>query len=397
MSSPLTLPADHFGLYVHVPFCVQKCRYCDFASRPLRNGEVGVPDQYIDALIIEAQHRRVEYPQPVHSIFIGGGTPTTLNGTQLRRLWHEVLAQFPQTSDVEISMEANPGTLNDDVLAALATLPISRVSLGVQSMHADELAMLGRIHTPEQVDEAVTALRAIGIPQINLDLIYALPGQTTDRWQATLRRALSLTPDHLSCYSLILEEGTPLTRQVEAGVLPMPGEEEEEDMSRISAAEFSQAGFLHYEVSNAARTDAVCRHNLGYWLGRNYLGLGVAATSTIDGLRWKNEDDVQRYLARVTNTGTAAAYAERLAAPERLLERVMLGLRLREGFNLAEAEAECGCHLTDIAGEEVHALQQEGWLFATDKTLCLTTAGYPLANMVVARLMAAGEKRLITG
>ena len=296
-----------------------------------------------------------EVDRPLHSIFIGGGTPTALSGAQLTRLWREVIAPFPRLDDAEISLEANPGTLTDDVLAALAEMPLTRVSLGVQSLQADELTLLGRIHSPEEVADAVAALRGIGIPQLNLDLMYALPAQRADRWEDTLRRALALQPDHLSLYALMLEARTPLAAQVTAGELPSPGEEEEEQMLRITATLLAAAGFTRYEVSNAARSGRECRHNLGYWLGCDYLGLGPSAVSTMRGVRWRNTDDVADYVARMHTGSSALAYIERLSAVERLQERIMLGLRLQSGFVLADAEVD-GPTLMSVAGDEVTAL-----------------------------------------
>lgn len=384
---PLTLPVDHFGLYIHIPFCVRKCRYCDFASTPLPGGSE-LPDRYLDALVREAARRRREHTQPVHSVFVGGGTPTTLTGAQLRRLWEEVIAPFPLAEGVEVSLEANPGTLSADVCAALRDWPLTRVSLGMQSACPEELAMLGRIHTPEAVDEAVAALRDIGIPQVNLDVMYALPGQTAASWTNTVQHALALQPDHLSLYALILEEGTPLTAQVAAGAVSEPDEDEEEAMNAITASALADAGFEHYEVSNAARPGAHCRHNLGYWLGRNYLGLGAAATSTIGGVRWRNTANATEYIARAGSDRPVAAYVERLSRAEHLLELVMLGLRLRHGFDLRMAEDACGCTLAALAGETLQRLQHEGLLVQDGGILRLTTHGYPLANSVVARLMA---------
>jgi oxygen-independent coproporphyrinogen-3 oxidase len=351
-----------------------------------------LPDRYLDALSREAARRRDAYPRPVHSIYIGGGTPTTLSGVQLRRLWREVIAPFPRVAEVEITIEANPGTLSVEVLAALAEMPLTRVSLGVQSLRADELAMLGRIHSPEDVPTAVAALRAIGIPHVNLDLMYALPGQTAAAWAETLQQAVRMDPDHLSLYALMLEEGTPLAAQVAAGLLPAPGEEEEAAMDLATAAQLAAAGFARYEVSNAARPGAVSRHNLGYWLGRDYLGLGTAAVSTMGGLRWRNSTETMRYIARLRQGQPAIDYIERLSARERLLERVMLGLRLVGGCHLAAAEQACGCTLQAIAGAVCQALRDEGWLEISGEVIRLTPAGFPLANMVMTRLMAAGEE-----
>ena len=386
LPAPLTLPADHLGLYVHIPFCARKCRYCDFASQPLA-ADPALPERYLAALAREAACRRAEIDGPLHSIFIGGGTPTLLSGAQLRQLWTEVIAPFPRLPDAEITLEANPGTLSDEVLAAIAELPFTRVSLGVQSVHADELALLGRIHTFDEVVDAVTALRGIAIPHINLDLMYALPDQTAARWAETLRQALALAPDHLSLYALILEEGTPLAAQVAAGILPEASEEEEAAMLDASRRLLAEAGFTAYEVSNAARPGGLCRHNLGYWLGRDYLGLGAAAVSTRRGLRWRNVEEAAGYTERLSAGRSAIIYAERLSARARLLERVMLGLRLCEGFDLAETEAACGVRLREVAGAALAAAQRDGLLAYNGQVLCLTPTGYPLANMVVARLM----------
>lgn len=388
----LTLPDDHLGLYIHVPFCVRKCRYCDFASQPLA-GQAALVDQYLEALICEAARVRAACPRPVHSIFIGGGTPTVLTGPQLARLWREVVAPFPRVPQAEITLEANPGTLTPEVLAVLRDLPLTRISLGVQSFHADELALLGRIHTAEAVYASVAAVRQAGIPQLNLDLMYALPGQTAARWRESLRQALALRPEHLSLYALILEDGTPLAAQVAAGLCPAPDEEEEEEMTADTTALLAEGGLSLYEVSNAARPGTASRHNLGYWLGRDYLGLGPAATSALGAVRWRNTTDVAEYAARALAGRPVTAYLERLSAPARLLERVMLGLRLRAGFNLADAETDCGCMLTALAGDAERQLQEEGLLARDGAILRLTPAGYPLANAVVTRLMTAAEGR----
>jgi len=385
---PLTLPSDHLGLYVHIPYCVRKCRYCDFASRPLA-GAASAVDRYLDALIAERELRQPELDRPFQSIFIGGGTPTALNGRQLRRLWAEVIDPLPRTSQAEITLEANPGTLTADVVAALAEIPLTRMSLGAQSFNPEELARLGRIHSPEAIREAVHALREIGVPHINLDLIYALPAQTAEQWVATLQCALALQPDHLSCYALIIEQETPISEDIAAGILPEPSEEEEERMMAMTATALADAGYHQYEVSNAARSGCHCRHNLGYWLGRDYLGLGASAASAHGALRWRNEADAARYTARLLAGETAVSYAERLSAPARLLERVMLGLRLVDGFDLRAAEDECACTLHDVAGATVTALCDERLLQWEGPILRLTSTGYPLANLVVSRLMAA--------
>lgn len=385
---PFTVPTDHLGLYVHVPYCARKCRYCDFPSG-VPCGEDAIT-RYLDALAREAKVRLREVDRPVHTIFIGGGTPTLLSPEQLRQLWDAAVAPFPRQPDAEISIEANPGTLTPAHARVLAALPVTRVSLGVQSFDREELRLLGRIHTPEEAETAVALLRKAGISQINLDLMYALPGQTVATWEATLTRALALAPNHLSCYALMLEEETPLTAAVSAGLLPTPREEEEIAMTAVTAARLDARGYTRYEVSNYARDGAVCRHNVGYWLERDYLGLGPAAVSTLGGLRWRNAGEAD-YVARLLAGTSAVCHVERLAAPRRLLERVMLGLRLTEGFDLAEAEAACGNTLAALAGNTLTTLIADGWLEQSGTRLRLTPAGFSLANTVVTQLMAAVE------
>jgi oxygen-independent coproporphyrinogen-3 oxidase len=329
--------------------------------------------------------------QPISSIFIGGGTPTVLTGAQLRRLW-AIVDTLPRQAGAEVSIEVNPGTLTPDVLDALAAMPLTRVSLGAQSLQPDELAALGRIHTPEAVAEAVAAARALpGAVEVNIDLMYGLPGQTPASWAATLDGALALRPEHLSLYALIVEDGTPLAVGVAAGAIALPGEEEEMAMEDIASERLGAADYAWYEVSNAARPGRHCRHNLGYWLGRDYLGLGPAAVSALGGVRWRNTPDVAVYADRAANGRPVVCYSERLRGPERLLERVMLGLRLRAGFDLAAAEAACGCRLAEITGPALDALRAEGLLEWDGTTLRLSPAGYPLANAVLARLMAAAH------
>jgi len=383
----LTVPDTHCGLYVHVPFCVRKCCYCDFPSIPPSDAQCIA--QYLVALTGEARQRRMEFDRPLHSIYIGGGTPTLLSPEQLTQLWHDVIAPFPRLPEVEITLEANPGTLTEEKLAVIAALPITRVSLGVQSFAADTLRILGRIHSPEEAESSVHALRAAGIRQVNMDLMYGLPEQTVAEWEATLRRAISLQPDHLSCYALILEEDTPLFRKIQAGDYALPGEETVIAMLATTERLLTAAGLMPYEVSNAALPGAHSRHNLGYWLGRDYLGLGAAASSTVAGVRWRNIAEVSTYTTRCQEALPVVAYSERLSAPERLLERVMLGLRLYNGFDLPAAEMDCGISLTAITGPTVQALIAEGLLMQQRERLCLTATGFPLANQVVTRLMAA--------
>ena len=382
----LALPAAHTGLYVHIPFCVRKCRYCDFASQPVTGTRE--QEEYLNALATEGALRRALMTRPLHSIYIGGGTPTVLGGDGLRQLWDEVIAPFARTPDAEITLEANPATLTSEVLQAITDLPFTRVSLGVQSMQVEELKKLGRIHSPQDVLDGVTSLREAGVRQLNLDLMYGIPDQTLASWDDTLGHLRTLQPEHISLYSLMIEEGTPFADEHAAGTLSLPDEIEEEQMNRLAHTRLAEMGYVSYEVSNAARAGCHSRHNLGYWLGRDYLGLGSAATSTVTGLRWRNTAVVSDYIHRLAAGLPVIDYLERLASQHRLLERVMLGLRLRGGFDLTEAEEECACRLADIAPRALADLQQQRLLEVDGRVLRLPSQGFHSANDVVARLMA---------
>jgi len=379
--TPLSLAGDHLGLYIHVPFCVRRCGYCDFASWT----DFSRVDDYLAALAREVEGYR---GMTVSSVYLGGGTPTALSVAQLRTLWQTVVAQFVIAPSAEVTLEANPGTLTPEMLALLGELPFTRVSLGAQSFNPRELALLGRIHGPAEIDAAVNAVKALGV-QVSIDLMYALPGQRVAEWAENLRHALATQPDHISLYSLTLEEGTPLAAQVAAGELPSSEEDIEQEMYARTAELLADAGMALYEVSNAARPGYHSRHNLGYWHGRDYLGLGAAAVSTVTGVRRRNAADTASYITRMGEYGSATVYAERLSARARLLERVMLGLRLRDGFSLADAEVECGTTLPLLP---LQHLLDEGLLERDGGDIRLSQRGFPLANDVVARLMLAVEE-----
>lgn len=384
--SPLVLPTDHVGLYIHIPFCFRKCRYCDFASRQVLDD--GETVRYIAAMAHESQLRLATLGRPLHSIYIGGGTPSLLGGEVLRQLWREVIAPFPRIETAEITLEVNPHSLTHELLQAIAELPINRVSLGAQSLQAAELRLLGRLHSPQEVIDGVQALRNAGIAQINVDLIYGIPAQNINSWRNTLRGIAELNVEHLSLYSLIIEDDTPFASDYAAGNLPLPDENEVEQMELLTTAWLAKMGYNHYEVSNAAQAGCQSRHNLGYWLGRDYLGLGAGAVSTVNGLRWQNIADPTGYIARSMSEKPLAVYLEKLAAPARLLEMLMLGLRLRAGVELAAMEQIAGCSLREIAPQALRQLQGEGLLELQHGILRLTNTGYAIANSVSARLMA---------
>lgn len=268
-------------LYMHVPFCRQKCRYCDFPSWAGR--EAWMP-AYVTAMLQEVAHaRKALGPQPISTVFLGGGTPSVLPAEELRRLLRGVMEQFPLEPGAEFTSEANPGTLTEAWLDTAVSLGVNRLSLGMQAAQAPLLRTLGRIHTLEQVREAVDLARQAGVKNLSLDLMFGLPGQTLADWAETLEAALDLAPEHLSCYGLIPEEGTPLGEAIHRDEVTLPSEEEERAMYDMALQRLHQAGFMQYEISNFARPGYACAHNLGYWRQVPYLGLGVGAASMLPG------------------------------------------------------------------------------------------------------------------
>ncbi len=277
------------GWYVHLPFCTTKCGYCDFYSLPTIPGLI---DRLVAALRAEARLR--DPGRPVETIFIGGGTPTVLPAPALDAILTNVVAHTGPVG--EFTVEANPSSTDELKLDLLRRRGVNRISFGAQSFHPDELAILERIHDPSHISESVREARSAGFDNINLDLIYAIPGQTMERWRDNLRRAIDLRTEHLSCYSLMFEPGTALTRLRQQGRIAPVDEELEADLFELTIDELTDAGFEHYEISNFARPGRRCQANIIYWENREYLGIGPSAVSFLDGLRTKNGADVRRYV-----------------------------------------------------------------------------------------------------
>jgi oxygen-independent coproporphyrinogen-3 oxidase len=316
------------SLYIHVPLCLAKCRYCDFYSLPL---DSQAADRFVRMVCRELGLHRDCIAQPLETLFIGGGTPTAL-GTSLLT---ELLASLGPLIDnrTEFSVEANPGTFDDSVASALARGGVNRVNFGVQSFRDSELRTLGRIHDARQAGEAVRLARSQGFPRVGLDLIYGVPGQSLQDWQDNLRQAMDLGIDHLSCYALSFEPLTPLGQDLARGAVTEMPEQEQKACYQSAIDLAGDAGFEHYEISNFARQGARCRHNLTYWRNETYLGLGPAAASYIDAVRRTNRPDLSAYLLALESNSPPPADCETLPLRGRMAETAMLGLRLIEGLD----------------------------------------------------------------
>jgi len=336
LSSSIRKSPDHWplttdpGLYIHIPFCQSKCPYCDFYS----STDPSLIPSFLAALDQEARLYRDQVPA-FDSLFLGGGTPSLLTGAQLAAVMEMLRRHFTFAPDSEITIEANPDDLTAAKLALAQDLGVNRLSLGVQSFDEEELRFLQRRHTACQTEEVLNLIRAAGFTNLGLDLIYGLPGQTTDAWINTLETALSFNPEHLSCYQLTVAEATPLGRRVAAGQVQLPDEETQRQFFLLTANFLPARGYLHYEVANFAREEQyLCRHNLKYWTRTPYLGLGPAAHSFKAGRRWWNFSSVERYGSSLKAGQPPVAEQETLTQAQIRLETLYLGFRTREGVSL---------------------------------------------------------------
>ena len=328
-----------FGVYLHVPFCATRCGYCDFNTYTATELGTGVTQAtYVDTALLELERAGDvlgEHPRPAETVFVGGGTPTLLPPGDLARLLSGVADIFGLTPDAEVTTESNPESIDKAGLASLRESGFTRMSFGMQSASEHVLAVLERQHTPGRVVQAVADAHAVGFEHVNVDLIYGTPGETDDDWRDSLEAAIATGVDHVSAYSLIVEDGTRLAAQVRRGQLPMPDDDVLADRYAIADETLAAAGFEWYEVSNWARSQAArCRHNLLYWTGGDWWGIGPGAHSHIGGVRWWNAKHPKAYADRLASGASPALARELLDEEGRRTEKVMLRLRLVEGLSL---------------------------------------------------------------
>jgi oxygen-independent coproporphyrinogen-3 oxidase len=400
------------SLYLHVPFCQAKCHYCDFNSYA---GLLGLREAYVDALereIVLAGHRARQAdgsPRRCRTVFFGGGTPSLLMPEQVTRLLAAARQAFALDDGAEITLEANPGALEYGQLDAVRAAGVNRLSFGAQSFDPHLLRWMGRIHTADEIGAAVDAARWAGFTNLNLDFIFALPGQSAATWAATLERAVALAPEHLSLYSLIVEEGTPLHRWVADGRVRPVEDDLAADMYELAAARLAAAGYAQYEISNWSMPGHACQHNLTYWRNLPYIGLGAGAHGWYDGRRYSEARPVREYLRRVAATGEGAAreapgQAAGDAAEARLpagavvecepitpelemAETAMVGLRLVEGLSLPDFATRFGRSFEEALGARVADVRALGLLEERDGHLRLTERGRLLGNEVFERVL----------
>ena len=376
-------------LYLHIPFCVKKCNYCDFLSAPA--GEE-TRAAYVDALLEEIRGFDEPEDYEVVTVFFGGGTPSILPGQAIFRIMEALREKFSFRKGAEITLEANPGTVDKEKLSFYKKAGINRLSFGLQSADAEELKKLGRIHTWEKFLESFQLAREAGFSNINVDLMSALPGQTKESWEKTLRQVLALQPEHISAYSLIIEEGTPFYQLYEkdverrdAGEEPelIPSEEEERAMYEATGRILKEQGYLHYEISNYAKPGRECCHNLGYWQRRDYLGFGLGASTLLNPVRYKNTEDLEAYLGGDFSKKEFLV----LTKDNQIEETMFLGLRVLEGVSKEQFREHFSCELNVVYRKELEKLEKEGLLEEEGDFVRLTSRGIDLSNPVLAEFL----------
>lgn len=348
---------EELSLYIHIPFCVRKCGYCDFLSAP---ADEKARDRYVQALLMEIERYQgtETADRKIKTLYIGGGTPSILSVDQLDCIMQKIKYTFNFCDDIEASMEMNPGTASKEKCRALYQMGINRLSIGLQSTNDMELKTLGRIHSYEDFINTYTWCREAGFQNINVDLMAALPYQIVESYTTGLRKIIRLAPEHISAYSLILEEGTPFYQKYNSGCYPLPDEEQERLMYRETEQILAQAGYERYEISNYAKKGYACRHNLVYWQGGDYLGLGLGSSSYMDDVRFHNTTDLDTYVNQ-------CAYVEdweELSVQAKMEEFMFLGLRVIAGVSGTEFEKRFGKTMEDVYGDVLRKHEEEGLL-----------------------------------
>ncbi len=376
------------AIYIHIPFCVRKCLYCDFLSAPASDE---TKEQYVQALCREIREERKSYVNyKIETIFLGGGTPSLLSGEQLDRILGTVFDAYQVADDCEISMEVNPGTVTKEKLKAYKRAGVNRLSIGMQSAVEEELQSLGRIHSSEDAFDTYDLAVKTGFNNINIDLMSAIPGQTIESWKESLKRILDLepAPAHVSAYSLIIEEGTPFFENTPT----LPDEDTEREMYKITNDILSEAGYLRYEISNYAKPGFACRHNCTYWERGSYAGFGIGAASLVEQVRFSNTRNLKDYLGKYLKNATVAIKENRqeLSVEEQMEEFMFLGLRMMRGVSAGKFSDLFGKTIEQVYPGIVEKYCRQGLLQkipeqgSGEVRIALTERGIDVSNVIMA-------------
>ncbi len=377
--------SSEFAIYVHIPFCMRKCPYCDFVSRTVDRSQ---RFQYLEALSHEIAN------SPWHdsragTLFVGGGTPSELTGDEIEKVAEALSTTFSFAPDAEWTIECNPGTVSPPSCDRLLELGFNRVSIGVQSFDDRQLTRLGRIHSSQDAIETYQLFRDAGFENINLDLIFGVPGQTSEEWLSDLETAIHLHPEHLSLYSLTIEPGTEFGRLRDQGLLELADQDLMGDMYEVAMDTTDRAGYQHYEISNFSLPGFECEHSFFYWSNSWYLGFGIAAASYVGGRRWTSTDNWEEYLRGAAKGSVPKASEERLEPRKAMAEEAILRLRTSSGIVASELSDKYACDFDESFGDSVDFLTQHGLLDLTDSSIRLTRKGKLLFTEVWAEFLRA--------
>ncbi|NJM37765.1 MAG: radical SAM family heme chaperone HemW [Akkermansiaceae bacterium] len=362
-------------VYLHIPFCHRVCPYCSFYKHTPGATSIG---SFVDAIVLEMKHRLPATEEKPRTLYLGGGTPSMLSPSHLSRLFTALQEHLDFSKLDEVTLEANPATFDLAKAKLFRELGVTRVSLGIQSFTSHVLEILGREHSVAQASESVRILREAEMPSINIDLMFSIPGQSKEDWDATLRHAISLQPDHISAYNLTYEEDTAFFESLRRGEM-RENEDHDAEFFHLADELLTAAGFDHYETSNYAQSGHHSSHNQGYWRGEDYLGLGPSAVSTLNGVRWRNLPDTASYVSQVTAVGHALSESEMLDSEALRLERIALGLRTRDGISLDLLNPESQKHATHLV--------REGLAHISGNQLVLIHHGRALVDPIAAELV----------
>ena len=372
---------DKISLYIHIPFCAQKCLYCDFPSFARKDH---LRKAYIEALNKEIINLREKHNNlEINTIFIGGGTPSVLEYNELECLLKEI-AKLNMAKDIEYSMECNPGNLTEEKLEVMKKYGVNRISMGLQAKQDNLLKGLGRIHNYKTFKENFLLAKKVGFNNINVDLMFGLPNQRLNEWEETLREIISLEPAHISAYSLIIEEGTAFYNLYENDKLKLPTEEEERKMYHLAKKILEENGFNQYEISNYAKEGKECRHNLAYWNMDNWIGVGSAAASYINGKRIKNISSVEEYINSINEKGEAVEEIINNSKNDNMEEFMFMGLRKINGIDENEFKKRFSMNINDVYGEILNKYIDEGLLIRDSGRIFLSEKGIEISNIIMA-------------
>ena len=375
------------SLYLHIPFCRSKCFYCSFASWA---GREHLLPEYLEAIKQESAQLAARYGQhlsPLQTLFVGGGTPTSMAAARLCELLSHCLAHFQVAKGAEISVESNPCTVDRSYLGKLLEAGVNRISFGVQSCVDAELALIGRTHRGRDAELAVKSAQQAGFVNINIDLMYGIPGQTVKSWESSLQQAMDLGVQHLSLYQLTIEEETPCHTLVQRGDLVLPSEDIVLEMEAVTRRLCSKFGFGQYEISNFCREGFACLHNINYWHNANYLAAGAAAVSYIDGAREKRFSDIENYITASKKGLPVIKEREELSREASFRETVIMGLRMVTGVSRSALVRRYHMDVDEHYGQVVQDLVEQGFIELTETHLKISPKGWPLSNQIMAQLV----------